>query len=180
MPKLEKIMITAEFVEKACFEVGEYSQERLAQEFERFFKGQPAICEFVAELTTDSSPKIQELTLFLSYMVTKAVEMSVPPMTGIQPVGHDSIEAAYRESESWIDRMSEAEGAELQATLTSSLQSETEPVLLRYVIAELNEPLEDGSYLADEEKGEIFFLLKTVISSLTRRPSEIEEWQNDG
>jgi hypothetical protein len=40
--------------------------------------------------------------------------------------------------------------------------------LVQYVISELNQPLEDGKVLEDEEKGEVFFVLKTVISSLTR------------
>ena len=37
---------------------------------------------------------------------------------------------------------------------------------LNRVISELNEPTEDGVELNDEEKGEVFFVLKTVISSL--------------
>jgi len=41
---------------------------------------------------------------------------------------------------------------------------------LQYVISELNEPMEDGAELDDEEKGEVFFVLKTVISSLRSEP----------
>lgn len=168
-------MITGEFVERACSEVGEYSEERMAQEFERFFKEQPAICDFVAELTNDSVQKIQELSLFLSYLVMKAVEIAAPGGAGLESVTPGAIEAAYRDSESWIDRISRAQGTELQAAVTSSVQADTEPHLLQYVIAELNQPLEDGGRLTDEEKGEIFFLLKTVISSLSRRTIETEK-----
>jgi hypothetical protein len=44
---------------------------------------------------------------------------------------------------------------------------------LQYVIAELNESLDDNIELTDEEKGEVFFILKTVISSLSQDRSII-------
>jgi hypothetical protein len=50
-----------------------------------------------------------------------------------------------------------------------------EPHLIEYVVSELNEPLEDGTVLEDEQKGEVFFVLKTVISSFARRPFGPEE-----
>ncbi|HYR86592.1 MAG TPA: hypothetical protein VE422_21070 [Terriglobia bacterium] len=158
-------MITSDSVEKACSEVGEYSDEKMVDEFDRFFREQPAICEFVVELTHESGQKIQELSLFLAYMVFKAIEMNEPG--ALVPVTSQAIETAYRDSESWIERISAAESEELQSTIAASLQKDTEPYLLQYVISELNAPLDDGSALDDEEKGEVFFVLKTVISSLT-------------
>ena len=83
------------------------------------------------------------------------------------PLGYVACEAAYRDSESWIERISATESEELESTIAASLQKDTEPYLLQYVISELNAPLDDGSALDDEEKGEVFFVLKTVISSLT-------------
>ena len=157
-------MITSESVERACSEVGEYSDEKMAGEFNRFFRQQPAVCEFVVEVTQESGQKIQELSLFLCYMVFKAAETHEPD--DVSKVTPEAIEVAYRESESWIDRISQAESAELQPAIAASLQADTEPFLLQYVISELNEPLEDGTELDDEQKGEIFFVLKTVISSL--------------
>jgi queuine/archaeosine tRNA-ribosyltransferase len=82
-----------------------------------------------------------------------------------QTVQPEDIEEAYRETESWMERVSQAKEAELQQAIVANLQQDTEPHLLRYVISELNEPLEDRSELNDEEKGEVFFVLKTVISS---------------
>jgi hypothetical protein len=79
----------------------------------------------------------------------------------LAPVTPDRIEAAYRENELWIERINEdGEDARIPA--------EPEPHLVQYIISELNQPLEDGKLLEDEEKGEVFFVLKTVISSLTR------------
>jgi len=136
-------------------------------EFDNFFRQQPAVCEFVVELTQESGQKIQELSLFLSYMVFKAA--TIGETDTVNRVTPEAIELAYHESESWIDRISQADGAELQPAIAASLQADTEPFLLQYVISELNEPLEDGSELNDEQKGEIFFVLKTVISSLESR-----------
>lgn len=161
-------MINGESVEKACSEVGEYTDEKMIAEFDRFFQAQPAICDFIVELTHESGQKIQELSLFLSYMVFKTKEMGQSAAVGA--VKPEEIEAAYHETESWMARVSQAEGAELQSAIAASLQRDTEPYLLQYIISELNEPMEDGADLNDEEKGEVFFVLKTVISSLTSEP----------
>jgi hypothetical protein len=156
-------MISGEAVEKACNEVGEYTDEQMVQEFDRFFRAQPAVCDFIVELTQESGQNIQELSLFLSYMVFKTIESAESTTIPVQP---ENIEAAYRETESWMTRVSEAEGADLQQAIVESLQRDTEPFLLQYVISELNEPTEGGEELNDEEKGEVFFVVKTVISSL--------------
>ena len=152
-------MISSELVDQTCSEVDGYTEARMLTEFEAFFKEQPSICDFVTELTSESTTRIQELSLFLSYMIFKAVKMGWPE--SLAAVSPDRIEAAYRENELWIDRINE-DGAEAE------IPAESEPHLIQYVISELNQPLEDGKLLEDEEKGEVFFVLKTVISSLTR------------
>ena len=163
-------MITSEIVEKTCSQVGEYSDETMAEEFERFFREQPAVCDFVVDLTHDSGQQIQELSLFLAYMVFKVVHVAGG---SVALITRDALESAYHASESWINQMSEAEGPELQAALAASFNKDTEPYLLQYVISELNQPLEDGSELDDNGKGEVFFLLKTVISSLSDKENTI-------
>jgi hypothetical protein len=159
-------MITNEIVEKACSEVSEYSDDRMMSEFDRFFQKQPGICDFVAELTSEATPEIQELSLFLSYMVFKAAEAAEPVLTGdLAEVSAERIESAFHDSESWIDRIEQAEKAGEAKNL---LPDDTEPYLIQYVISELNQPLEDGTLLQDEQKGEVFFVLRTVIASFAR------------
>ena len=157
-------MISSESVEKACSEVGEYSDEMMVGEFDRFFRAQPAICDFVVESTHESGQKVQELSLFLSYMIFKAVEMDTAG--SVTKVSPETIEAGYRETESWMERLSQADATELHASIAASLQHDTEPYLLQYVISELNEPMDDGTELNEEAKGEVFFVAKTVIESL--------------
>src|SRR3989475_8618534 len=157
-------MISSESLAKACSEVGEYSDEQMVGEFDRFFRAQPAICDFVVESTHDSGQKVQELSLFLSYMIFKAAETdSAGSVTQLSPA---TIQAGYRETELWMERLSQADAAELQASLAASLQGERAPHLRQYVSSELDEPMDDGSELNEEEKGEVFFVVKTVIESL--------------
>jgi hypothetical protein len=154
-------MITSELVDRACAEVNEYNDARMMTEFDVFFKEQPSICDFITELTSESPMHIQELSLFLSYMVFKTVRIG--QANALAPIPPENIEAAYRECESWIDRIN-------QGGDRTQIPADPEPHLIQYVISELNQPLENGKLLEDEEKGEVFFVLKTVISSLTRSP----------
>jgi hypothetical protein len=158
-------MVNGESVERACSVVSHFTDEQMADEFDRFFRAQPAVCEFVVEATHESGQKIQELSLFLSYMVFKAVEVSVP--SGAGRITPHNIEEAYRETELWMTRILEFEDADLDAAVVHTLAGDREPFLVQYVIAELNEPLEDGTQLNEDEKGEVFFVLKTVIASFS-------------
>ena len=160
------LMITNDVVEKACTEVGAYTDDQMMREFDRFFQKQPGICDFVAELTSESSSEIQELSLFLSYMVFKAAEAAEQAPGNLVEVSAERIESAFHESESWIDRIEQA-----QDDKTTLAPDDTEPFLVQYVISELNQPLEDGTLLEDEQKGEVFFVLRTVISSFARKPN---------
>src|SRR6185295_16986165 len=117
-------MITSESVDEACSEVNGYTDDRMMQEFDAFFKEQPSICDFITELTSESAMKIQELALFMSYMVYKAVQKGSPE--GVPAVSAEAIEEAYRESEGWIERINQ--GAEV-----SDLPIDTEPYLIQYV-----------------------------------------------
>ena len=159
-------MVSGESVERACSEVGHYTDEQMVDEFDRFFRAQPAVCDFVVELTQESGQKVQELSLFLSYMVFKTIE--VADIGGVELVTSEVLETAYRQTETWMADIGETEGAAMEQAVVRSLQQDTQPHILQYVISELNEPMEDGAELNDEEKGEVFFLLKTVISSMCR------------
>ena len=172
VPQLPGVMITNAVVEQACNEVSGYSEEQMASEFERFFTTQPDLCDFVSELTSESDQKIQELSLFLSYMVFKAVEKSEPRQA--PRATREAIETAFHESENWIEKVNEVESGNAQASILSNISVDAEPHLLQYVISEINQPMDDETQLGDEQKGEVFFVLKTVISTLARRSIVIE------
>jgi len=121
-------------------------------------------------LTGESTTDIQELSLFLSYMVFKTAEAAEPNSPAdLGEVSAERIESAFHESESWIDRIEQA-----QDRGSGLAPDDTEPFLIQYIISELNQPLEDGTLLGDEQKGEVFFVLRTVISSFARSSSGTE------
>jgi hypothetical protein len=93
-------MVNGESVEKACSEVGEYSDEQMVSEFDRFFRAQPAICDFIVELTHESGQKIQALSLFLSYSLsrTERQALSVLRERGVLSLGQLCI-AVWRQEE---------------------------------------------------------------------------------
>src|SRR5262249_7298634 len=126
-------MISAESVEKACSEVGEYTDDNMVDEFDRFFRAQPAVCEFIVEVTQQSGQRIQELALFLSYMVFKAKQMEQSET--VAAVTQDDLESAYRDTESWMAQVGQAAPAELQGAIAASLKHDTEPYVLQYVIS---------------------------------------------
>ena len=159
-------MVSNECVEEAFTTINHYSDEEMHREFERFFLGQPALCDFVMELTSESGQIIQGLTLFMSYIVLKATELSVDG--NLDVVVPTSVEQAYRESEAWIEKMTQVVETELGSAMASMAPEELEPHLLEYVVSTLNDPLEDGTELTDEQKGEVFLALKTVIASVSR------------
>ncbi len=167
-------MITNAIVEKACSVVGAYTDDQMMSEFDRFFEKQPGICDFVAELTSESTTEIQELSLFLSYMVFKAAETAEPDLPGgLVEISAERIESAFHESESWIDRIEQA-----QDQGSGLAPDDSEPFLVQYIISELNQPLENGTMLEDEQKGEVFFVLRTVISSFAKNPRRAQ-WERN-
>src|SRR5262252_6409036 len=116
MPKLRSFMVSEESVEKSCETVGQYTDEQIAGEFERFFRAQPSLCEFIVEVTHESGQHIQELSLFLSYMIFKTFETS--ELTPAEAVKPEAIEAAYRETESWMNRISLIVDGEMEDAVT--------------------------------------------------------------
>lgn len=165
-------MITSDAVEQACSEVGTYSEMEMASEFELFFKAQPELCDFIVELTGESDPRVQELSLFLSYILFKTIRGSSE--TDLPAVTHAAIEHAFRDSEQWIEKLGEAQADAVHTSIVSSFEADTEPYLLQYIITEINRVPEDNVSLSDEQKGEIFFVVKTVMSTLLRRSFEDE------
>src|SRR5262245_8205623 len=129
-------MVTNETVERACNEVSTFTEDQITAKFERFFKNQPNLCDFIVDLTNDNGQQIQELSLFLSYMVFKAVEADQP--TAIGTVSQANIEAAFKQSEAWIEHINQAQSGEVGSSVISSLATDTEPHLLQYVISKLN------------------------------------------
>jgi hypothetical protein len=105
-------------------------------------------------------------------MVLKAASMGRP---GAElAITEDTIDASCRESERWIEQIHQASTPDALEDLRMNAHDD-EPHLVQYVISELNEPLEEDGSFNDDERGAVFFVLKTVIGSLSRKPYENKE-----
>ncbi len=156
-------MVTRETIATIRTRAVECSDEILEKKFESFFKKQPALCDFVMELTSTSRQSVGELALYLSYVVYEA--LMVDRAGSLDEVTSEEIAHACHESEHWVQRMSESQATELPSSTLSDLGDE--PHLISYVISEVHHAATDGLDLKPEEKGAVFFVLTAVIASLT-------------
>ena len=157
-------MVQKQTIERIRAHFADCSDESLEREFDQFFARQSEVCDFVMDLTSSSSQKVRELSLYLSFVTYKVLSED----TGLtEPVGAEVIVNASRESQEWIQRVSEMDARAFSSATASEVGNE--PYLLGFVISEVEDALEDGLDLDEEEKGTIFFVLKTVIASMTVR-----------
>ncbi len=156
-------MVERQTIDKVRSDVTDCSEEALEKEFEEFFKKQPAICNFVMDLTAAGDPSAGELALYMSYVVYKALLVNRSGSLG--RVSSEEIADACSESGDWVHRMSEAGETGAQSPWLSKLNDE--PYLISYVISEVHDALKGGLELKEEEKGAVFFVLTAVIASLT-------------
>jgi hypothetical protein len=155
-------MVQKQTIERIRGQVADCSDEALEREFDEFFEKQPQICDFVMDVASSSSQSVRELSLYLSYVTYKALVLD----TGLtDPVDATEIVDACCESQEWIQRISEMDREQFDSAAASDIGDE--PYLLGFVITEVQDAIEDGLKLDDEEKGTVFFVLKTVISSMT-------------
>ena len=157
-------MISRETIEKVSSDVADYSDETLEQEFEELFGTHTEVCQFVMDLTSESRQQVQELVLFLTYMTYKTV---VEEGGNLAPITPETITAAYRESEVWMEHIGRIKESEIESVSFTDVGEE--PHLLGFVVSEINEAVEDRIQPSEEEKGTMFLVMKTVITAMTRR-----------
>ena len=155
-------MVQKQTIEQVRREVANCADEDLVREFDAFFQKQPEICDFVMDCTYPNDRVVGELSLYLSYVTFKTLAVD----TGLNdPVPATAIVQACIESQEWIQRIDEMDAAQFASAPSS--ETGDEPYLLGFVITEVQDAIDDGLDLDDEDKGKVFFVLKTVISSMT-------------
>lgn len=156
-------MVERQTIEKIRTDATDCSEEALESEFEQFFSNQPAICNFVMDVTSAGNQSAGELALYMSFVVYKSLLLDRDG--SLESVGNEEIADACSESGDWVHRMSEAEETGVQSPSLSKLNDE--PYLISYVISEVHDAIKNGLELTEEEKGAVFFVLTAVIESLT-------------
>lgn len=158
-------MVQKETIEQIRLQMADCSDDALQREFEDFFRQQPEICEFVMDVTSSCTQKVRELSLYLSYVTYKTLALD----SGLdRPVQAPVIMEASKKSQEWIHRMSTIEAVEFESA--SAFGIGNEPYLLGFVATEVQDAIDSGLDLDEEEQGAVFFVLKTVIASLAGGP----------
>ena len=156
-------MVERQTINKVRTDATDCTEEALEREFEQFFSKQPAICNFVMDVTSEGNQSAGELALYMSFVVYKALLLDRDG--SLESVGNQEIANACNESGDWVHRMSEAE--ETGGPSSSLSQLNDEPYLVSYVISEVHDAIKNGLELTEEEKGSVLFVLTAVIASLT-------------
>ncbi len=125
---------------------------------------QPALLAYVMASTHDSRPAVQELAVYLYYVVLQMFEASAPER--LTKVGISRVEHHVDRNDSLLESLVPAHERFLERVV--EVESSTQPFVLRYVVEALLE--EDGPDLSppltDEETGLLFLTLKTVVDAL--------------
>jgi hypothetical protein len=156
-------------IEKIRAAVAASSDESLEEAFDRFFSDQAELCSFLMDVTSASRQRVRELTLYLSYVVYRTVTDASGHAPG--PVTPERITAASLASQEWIQKISELDDSGFQAATATRIG--VEPYLLGYVVTEVQDAIDDGLELRDEEKGTVFFVMKTVIALMSAEPGDL-------
>ena len=158
-------MVTQDTIQQVRIALAKSSAKGLESEFANFFKDQPALTDFVMELTSTSRQSVSQLSLFMSYVVYKSVLLEAGG--SLEEITGDRIAHASHKSEDWVHEMSQSQAWTLPASALSEVSEELP--LISYVISEIHEADIDGLNLEEEEKGAVFFVLTSVIASLTKQ-----------
>ncbi len=156
-------MVSKPTIEKIQTDVADYPDEALELEFDRFFRDQPEICDFVMDLTSTTGQRVREISLYLGYVVYKSLEATYG--NALVEATPETIAAASVESQLWMERM-HGSGPSDDPTLELQIEAD-EPVLLGFVVSEVEDAIADGLEMKEEEVGAVFFAMKTVIASLS-------------
>jgi hypothetical protein len=147
--------------------VGEYTDDQMMSEFDRFFQNQPGICDFVAELTSESTSEIQELSLFLAYMVFKAAEAAERDASGsLKEVSAEQI-GIPPSMKVILDRTNRAGTGRTEFPGPD----DSEPFLVQYVISELQPASRRRNAPGRRTKGEVFFCAENSHFIIARKPN---------
>lgn len=130
---------------------------------------QPALLAYVMASTADSRSPVQELAIYLYYVVLQMFDLT--GSNRVKEVTVSIIEHHSAENESLLERLLPAHERFLERV--AGVQSSSQPFVFRYIAEALLEEAESdpSSPLAEEETGLLFLTLKTVVDALDEASS---------
>jgi hypothetical protein len=131
---------------------------------EKTARRQPALLAYVLASTADERREVQELTIYLYYVVQEMFDCSM--LKRVPEVRIARVEYHAERNEAMLSRLEGAHPDFVQRA--AEVQAARQPFVMRYVVEALVEGLDDdpSMELTDEESGLVFLTLKTVVDAL--------------
>ena len=152
-------------VEETWQEMGSWSDEDVRRLMKRIARTQGPLLVFVMTLTEHLSAGAKQLALYLFAMIQRMFWKTPGRVRRARPT---EIEAAYERNLEFLSRFENADERFLEGAASSMDLSQ--PFVMKYLVEALIEAPEedDPIVLSEEETGELFLILKTVIDTLDK------------
>ena len=152
-------------VEETWQEMGSWSDEDVRRLMKRIARTQGPLAVFVMTLTEHLSADARQLALYLFAMIQCMFWKTPGRVRRARPT---EIEAAYERNLEFLSRFENADERFLERAASSMDLSQ--PFVMKYLVEALIEAPEedDPVVLSEEETGELFLILKTVIDTLDK------------
>lgn len=158
--------IPEEIVEKTWQEVADFSPLRANKEMMKIGNNQPELLAFMMESSKEMRQEVRELGIYMFVVVYRMFQKAYGK---IKKISSEEIIECYEHNEGIMERL---EGAhEKFLDRITSVQTSSQPYVVKYVVDALMEEDEEGDALAltDEQKGFLFLMLQTVIDVLDQK-----------
>ncbi len=155
--------IAGELVENTWREVSSFSEAQVKKYAKRLIKEQPHLGSFVLHFTVSLRREAHELAYYLFSVIYRIFEKAAGKIRRIPP---ERIIEAYEETEAFVGSFEKAHERFLERAAIRMIGPQ--PFVVKYLTEALMEAPEneDPVELSDEESGQIFLVLKTVINLL--------------
>lgn len=155
-------MVSEEIVAEAWRDVATFGPADALREMKRISRRQHDLLVFVTTMCEQLSENAQEVAIYTFVVLYRMFERSHgKPLPKAKP---RQVTAAFEALDRDLGRLIGADDrfVERHARLTT----EAEPFVMQYVSEVLMEPDDPDAKLSDEEVGEVFMYLKTVVDVL--------------
>lgn len=156
--------ISEEIVEETWRRVAQLDEEEAFSAMEEVAKRQPFLLAYVMAYTADSRPSVQELALYLYYVVLQMFEASTPKR--IKKVKESRVEHHISRNEAMLERLESAHDRFVEKAASEGISNQ--PYVFKYITEALFEDAESDPDLAltGDETGLVFLVLKVVVDAL--------------
>lgn len=159
--------ITEQIVEQTADSIAALEPEDAAEAMFAFAESQPNLLGFVMAVADELDDNASELSTYMLYVI---YQMFVNSTTETIPmVTEDQIKSQFYATAEMLEKLSESDDEPEEGEIPAEIQNQ--PYIYKYVsesLLEFNEDPGDAEKISEEDFGEIFMMLKTVIDAVDK------------